>query len=198
MRKVLSLLFLMCAVFFVVGCQQEGKPEKHEDHGTMQIWQNANCQSPKKCLLCGYTEGELGDHSTKVGTCRHCNEFQNEELFENIKTELSGLVENLNGAYNFLVEKEDEPMISEEMLGIAVQVVDPTFEKEKGKLENIIELCGDFEELSDIKKNAEKALENYPVKPEGKTFNDYREYISSVTFCYGYILEAANDTRFIS
>ena len=50
--SIVSLILVFCLTFSGCGC-------KHD-------WQDANCQGPKTCALCGKTEGEAGTHHYKI------------------------------------------------------------------------------------------------------------------------------------
>lgn len=198
---VVALAIMLVTLFSGCGAKEKAKPTGHEKHD-MELWKNANCLAPKTCVFCGYTEGEIGDHSVKVGTCHHCNEFQNKALFEEIKTDLSELGTDLKAAHDFLTNNSKSPSTDETVTKIfyssAVETVAPTFDKEKAKLENILKLCGEYTELADIKYAVETALKYFPVKPEEMTIQECREYFSNANMCYTYILDAWNKTQYVN
>ena len=200
MKKILSLLVICCMLFFVAGCDAP-KPEEettgHQEH-SMQLWKNANCKAPKTCAICGYTEGEIGDHSVKVGTCIHCNEFQNKELFDEIKTDLTELSTDLKAANDFLQEKASDLSGNELIYAAAIEAVSPTFDNEKAKLENVLKLCGEYEELASIKSKVQTALDNFPTKPNGTTIEESKAYFSNARKCYTFILDALNQSLYVS
>ena len=200
MKKLITFLMAFCMLFLMMGCSANNSKKEsghHEEH-SIQMWNAANCQQPKTCAVCGYTEGELGDHSVKVGTCHHCNEFQNKELFDKIKTDLTDLTTDLKVAYDFLQEKSSDSSSNELVYAVAIETVSPTFDKEKAKLEKVLEACGEYEELADIKRQVETSLKYYPVKSAGTTLQESKEYITNARMCYTYMLEALNYTQFVS
>lgn len=198
MKRLLILLFSFCMLFLMAACSSDDNAAKgHEEH-SMQIWYNANCKAPRTCGICGYTEGGLGDHSVKVGTCHHCNEFQNKEMFDGIKSDLTELTVDLKEAHDFLQEKANDPASDEFVYAAAIETVAPTFDAEKSKLEDILKLCEKYEELDGIKRDVETSLEYFPVKPSGTSLEESREYITDTRMCYLYILEALNSTTYIS
>ena len=199
MKKLIITGILLCMTIAVVGCGNTADDLQlgHSEHD-MQLWYNANCQAPRTCGICGYTEGELGDHSVKVGTCIHCNEFQNKDLFDEIKTDLTELTNNLKAANDLLQEKANDSASTEIVYAAAIETVAPDFDKEKAKLENILVLCGEYEELADIKRDVETAVTYFPVKPSEMTLQENKTYITNANMCYMYIMEALIKTQFVS
>ena len=130
--------------------------------------------------------------------CYHCNEFQNKELFDRIKKDLTELSADLRAAYTFMQEKENDPTSNEFVYAAVIETVAPTFDSNKAKLDNVLVLCGEYEELSDIKHSVETALKYFPVKPDGMTLQESKDYFSDSSMCCLYILEALNDTLFVS
>ena len=143
MKRLFAFVLLLCMLFLVAGCNADST-DGHKEHDN-QIWIKANCQSPKKCAICGYTEGEIGNHNAKVGTCTICKEFQNKELFDGIVSDLTELSGDLKGSCDFLQETANSFAGSDIVYAAAIETVDPTFSQEKAKLENVLEICGQYE-----------------------------------------------------
>ena len=57
--------------FFV---QSAGKTETAYYTCIEHDWQEATCQSAKTCTVCGFAEGDLGDHNYVDGTCSVCGD----------------------------------------------------------------------------------------------------------------------------
>lgn len=199
MKKIISVILLMGMLFMIAGCtaSDEETTEGHPQHEN-EMWYPASCLAPKTCGVCGYTEGEKGEHSVQVGTCFYCKEFMNKELADEIKAELDALCESLVVSYEFLKEKSDDPDKDEITFSAAIEAVADDFDNEKENLKNALALCGEYSELSKVKDSLETALKGFPVMPEGTAMEDCEAYFNSARDCYFYILTASYDVNYIS
>lgn len=78
MKKIIVFIFCCCLVLSNVSCQSKQLPEDGTDNGTNitnkavecnHQWVNATCTEPKKCTLCGTTDGVALGHVWKEATC---------------------------------------------------------------------------------------------------------------------------------
>ncbi len=61
MKRVLPLLLVLVLMLCLCGCNALFCKHNYEE---------ATCQAPKTCTLCGKTEGKTGDHSYAAATCK--------------------------------------------------------------------------------------------------------------------------------
>ena len=78
MKKIIVFIFCCCLVLSNVSCQSKQLPEDGTDNGTNitnkavecnHQLANATCTEPKKCTLCGTTDGVAKGHVWKEATC---------------------------------------------------------------------------------------------------------------------------------
>ena len=196
MKKLTALLLAIILVLSLSACGSEKKDSDangHEKHD-IEIWHGPNCKQPKTCGVCGYTEGEIGDHSVKVGKCIHCDEFQNQELFDDIESEVGYVAGSLNELIALVDEKLKESPGEEDIVYAAsVSVIDKYVQADKIKLKNILTLCGDYEELADIKEDIQTAIDFIPTKPaDDFDLQGNKDYVLNVKKSCIYVLEAVN------
>ena len=73
-RKILTMLLVLCLLLAISACSCS-----HD-------WEEADCDDPKTCALCGETEGESLGHEwedadcTKAKTCKECGKTKGEPL----------------------------------------------------------------------------------------------------------------------
>ena len=72
-------------------------------------WSEATCTSPRRCINEGCTavDGSPLGHTTKLGYCTRCGQYQNldyEYYNDNIRTPLNNATKTLKEAYNKIVE----------------------------------------------------------------------------------------------
>ena len=202
MKKITALLIVLVLMFSFAACggeKNKAAADGHEKHD-MEIWYGPNCKQPKTCGICGYTEGEIGDHSVKVGKCIHCNEFQNKELFDSIESELKYVAGSFKELIALVDKKLAEGAESEDIIYAAlVSTIDKYFVADKVKLENVLSLCGDYEELKDIKEDVQTALDYLPTKPtDDFDLQGNKSYISNAKLSYIYVLEAVNKLTYFT
>ena len=69
MKKIISIFLVLCITLSILtSCTS------HE-----HSWIDANCTSPKKCEICGQTEGEALGHNYVDGICSSCNQASPED-----------------------------------------------------------------------------------------------------------------------
>ena len=185
MKKILALMLLAGMLLTVTGCFGG---DEHTEH----TWVDANCQSPQKCSVCGVTEGELGDHSTKLGTCVHCNTYQNKDTFDSISDKVTSISTALKPAYDLIVEKTTAYPNDEFVYAALVNTAAPTFDNEKANLEELVELCADYTELADFKAKIESAIQYHPTNTTETDLESTKAYLTNAKLCYMYVLEAAS------
>ena len=196
MKKIICYLLILCILSSLFACSNSNEnPQgsgKHEEH-TYQIWNGPNCQIPKTCGICGYTEGELGDHSTDFGNCFYCNEFQNRELYESIKNKIFEAELKVSVAYELVKEYKDSDDIK---LKAAIDTVNPDVENSITKIESIISLCGDIEALDVVKSSLEFAVIYAPdyYDTTSRTlldayYKDLEDYAELISLAYEFMVE---------
>lgn len=190
MKKAFALIFALCLVLMCVGCSQPPEETGHQEH-EISMWKNANCMAPKTCQICGYTEGEKGDHSTKLGTCEYCKEFQNQEDYDSIFDAVTDLALGMMPAYNCLNDTFGNLTSDTDRLSAAVTAAESLyFAENKTNLENLIAQCGAYTELEDTKAYLEAALASYPQVSGPLDLAQCSQYYFDAQGCYMNALEA--------
>lgn len=67
MKKIIVFIFCCCLVLSNVSCQSKNITNKAVECNHQ--WANATCTEPKKCTLCGTTDGVAKGHVWKEATC---------------------------------------------------------------------------------------------------------------------------------
>lgn len=120
------------------------------------IYNDATCKTPKTCTLCGIIEGEKLSHTVNIVKCETCGELQNEELVEKIINYISFV--NENSTYcNKIVNSADVGSLIDcynKFLNVSEKLNDNQM-----YFEEIVKLCDNYEELSNIKNNCNSLLD---------------------------------------
>ena len=173
MKKVILFVLMSAMVLGLTACGHE------------HTFSEATCTEPKTCTECGEIEGEALGHTVEVGTCANCNETMNQELMEEIKE----YCEAINGAevvlaeYMSIATNEIAPQEGP-MLALAafchegqkyIELISDTYQQ-------IYDLCGEYEELAEIKVVAKKVVDTFPTTKEivdEATYNSFlQEYMT--------------------
>ena len=115
-------------------------------------WIPASCVSPKKCLNCGLTSGTSLGHTTMLGVCKRCGQYQAlllDYYNTNIRQPLNGGANALKTAYNVMYKKfQDDYNNKTNTLGEAI----PYFVSAYNYYLAAYEKCGDYPEFAEAKK----------------------------------------------
>lgn len=121
---------------------QKGEPIEH-------LWNEANCTNSKMCSNCKTTEGKPLGHTVNIGCCTRCNKYVNKYdiEFTVIKESISCLrncYRNIHNYFNISSSAVSElyycNLVQNEVLNL----------KKASCI--AIDMCGDIEEFSEIKK----------------------------------------------
>lgn len=143
--------------------------------GHKHTWKNATCTSPKICSECGETEGEALGHSIEVGICDQCGEIQGSEVFQKIVDKVADAEIDYNVSFNAIVYSGATEV---SQFKKAVDSHSAGFNSYIKKINEAIELCGDYEILSSYKEKLEDATKGLPTSMNGtndKSFDDYMD-----------------------
>lgn len=175
-------------------CTECGETEGNAlDH----IFLEATCESPERCERCGETRGnalghsfteptcetsqicercnfvgqEALGHTTEVGKCTRCNLYQGEDIINSISkklkyaddiTELAFTVQMTNADYNSLLN------------GLTY------YESAKKEYESALELCGNYPDLSTLKKDIQNVIDSLPLASPQNNENSILSYLDSL------------------
>ncbi len=130
------------------------------------MWEPANCQHPERCAYCGWIRNEeMGSHSTKLGKCNQCDEFQNKETYDKFKSTMEEACELFSDIMNI------NTINSRVEAAAAVEVIYnhyPELDQYKPLFEEIRDFCADGDEdpnLVFLKSDISFVLEWFPEKP---------------------------------
>lgn len=180
-------------------CQRDVK-EKQLLDGLQKIESNlAKSKNPAldETIILAHKVAIARIHSRRMGICFYCPEFLSRERVEDIKSTLAevnpALFSTLDAAD--AVIKEQLPLTSdnEKVNGIyttAIETVAPIYDEWKTKMEHLLMLCDDYEELADVKQFILSALSHYPAKPETINAESGNAYFDSARLFNTYALNA--------
>lgn len=123
---------------------------KHEHTFT-----EATCTTPKTCTICKITEGTALPHTTNIGKCTTCGQLQNEDLSMEIVNTITSVNDNTT---NCSKEVQSANLNSASDCFNKFSSVSTKIKNNKEYLKKVIELCGDYPELSNIKENCNQLL----------------------------------------
>ena len=119
----------------------------------------ATCEVAKTCTLCGKTEGEALGHTTEFGKCDTCGTSVNWELYEDIVASFEAVNTYTEQAVAGIGNASySSCQWSASVLGYA-----------KKQLKEMYELCGDYQELRDLKKCLEETIRAIPTSVASDT-----------------------------
>lgn len=119
------------------------------------IFTEATCTVPKTCTICGIVEGTTLLHTTDIGKCTLCEQLQNEELVLEIGNNVTMLGENIT---NCSAEIQSANLNSTRDCFNKFYSASIKLKENKKYCESIIQLCGEYEELSSVKENCNEIL----------------------------------------
>lgn len=188
MDKKIKILILILPVFFLFGCHEHEFADAdcgekkvcticgYESNEVVEhTWNEATCTSPKTCAKCGETEGDALGHSTEYGICSRCGEKVGTDLDKKIMAEANLISSNTVATGKVISDYFD--MYDNVSYSLIVASADGIV-KNKEEYDSVIELCGTYSELSDIKEKAQKAKNSIPVKPSAETNAEVKRWLN--------------------
>lgn len=132
------------------------------------------------CIGCTSINTPVCQHTAQIGTCQNCNVFQNQSDYNSIKNKLSeasNLIEivlrsmpstsNINGDYN-------------QKLFNSLKSSQPQVENAKTCLNDAIQLCNNYSELSTITSSLLRAQSALPTTINSSNSDDLQQYLSGL------------------
>lgn len=126
-------------------------------------WLEATCENPKTCSLCNETEGAPLGHTVEMGVCDRCGEFANFAVLKQVLDDMTVATKNDPNALNDAIDRD----LSDNDLYLAAQKDVETLNKAKNDFQKVINDCGDFEYLSEIKNAAQHVVDVTPTSISG-------------------------------
>lgn len=146
-------------------CQAtEGEPRGHK-------WEEATCERPETCSVCGATEGLKADHSVQIGICEVCGESVNYDLVKNIKSYIDAAYAVLESYAGNLSDVRGGKADMVIYLHSGVCDANENYKR-------VIDLCGDYPELSTLKAYAQNIIDATPQEITDKTDSAADSYIN--------------------
>ncbi len=146
-------------------CQAtEGEPRGHK-------WEEATCERPETCSVCGATEGSKADHSVQIGICEVCGESVNYDLVKNIKSYIDAAYAVLESYAGNLSDVRGGKADMVIYLHSGVCDANENYKR-------VIDLCGDYPELSTLKAYAQNIIDATPQEITDKTDSAADSYIN--------------------
>lgn len=176
-RKIIYVISLFLLVLFIVGCGHEHtwkeatctEPKTCTECGETEgealghTWEEATCTEPRHCSICGETEGDALGHTKEVGRCSTCGELANPDLCQKIYETMESLSDADGTAY----DATDVDFSSLAVAYTASTLAQPYLDKVSGYCGDLIDLCGDYDELKSLKSAAEELKKNVPTRISG-------------------------------
>ena len=94
-------------VYKCVRCEETKTVSGYAEHD----WTAATCTTPKTCKVCGLTSGQALGHTTKLGICANCKQYQSELLGHyntKIRGPLNSAVKELKNAAAILTKDVED------------------------------------------------------------------------------------------
>lgn len=145
--------------------ETEGEPLGHE-------FEEATCIVAKTCKVCGTTEGEALGHTTDLGNCETCSEFVNVDVMYEL-AELTMKKDEYN-------KKAYDCIINSNLSFYGCNEAATEYLRAKYTYDDIIELCGDYELLKEVKEKATAARDSIPTEIRGNSLDDIKTFINKV------------------
>ena len=187
MDKKIRIMVLILPLLFLFGCHEHEFADAkcgekkvcivcgfESDEVVDHTWNEATCTSPKTCSKCGATEGNALGHSTEYGVCSRCGEKIGSELDKKIIAEANLISSNSLAIGKVISDYFD--MYDNVTYSLIVASANGIVEN-KVYYDKVIELCGTYPELSDIKTKAQNAKNSLPVKPTAETNAEVKRWL---------------------
>lgn len=151
--------------------ETEGEPNGH-------MWTKATCTTAKTCSVCGETDGSPLGHSYSVGKCTVCG--VEDPQYDKIVSALTDMErypvymksqKDIMASYYDLFKLNGSTSVYADAYKTATDMYN--------YLDKIIKLCGNYSDLSSLKKACEDAKGNMPALPAVVSTSTMRSYISS-------------------
>lgn len=164
MKKKLLFIVSCLMMFAITGC------------GHQHTFSDATCTDPAKCTECGEVQGEALGHTTEVGMCERCNQYQGIEIVESVLDYVSKGNASAHAAIQLIsygTASTYEGLYKEECQGV---------DKFKEACENYnaaIDLCKDYSGLATLKRRLEAAVNEVIDKPKSTSTTDMDNFSES-------------------
>lgn len=148
---VILIIVIGISTYFILSNKTNEIVSDTHEH----IYKEATCEKPKTCTICGKTDGDILPHTTNIGKCENCGKLQNEELAKSIINNISSISENTTNCNNIV---QSANLNSPTDCFSKFSSTSTNIKSNNTYLEKVIELCGEYEELKNIKENCTSLL----------------------------------------
>ena len=162
---------LLLILMLLAACGQNSTDKQVHVH----TWVEATCTSPKTCSECGATEGSAKGHSVQIGKCANCGEPQGKNIVDSIKAKLEIASSSQDRAIE--TAQTGSSMGSFDVLASSLD----EYKKVKDAYQEAYDLCGNYEELSDLKAKLDKAINSVPTQIAGSDSASLQQFINEMT-----------------
>lgn len=159
-------------------CGKElGEPIGHE-------FEKATCTQPQICIRCGKEQGERVAHSTEFGVCTSCKIYQGEEIVDKIEKIIEDKKEKGEELIYYISDYLEASNYTTRSYIEISDIVKLQFKDMIPFYEEVIELCGNYPELDDLKQSVSSLIEVLQLREYPKTrsgaqlfFDDLESYV---------------------
>lgn len=169
---VILIIVIGISIYFVLS-NKSNENDKTVSDIHDHSYTEATCENPRTCTICGKTDGDVLPHTTNIGKCENCGKLQNEELSKTIINNISSISENTTNCNDIVQSANIDSAIDcfNKFLDVSDKI-----KNNNEYLEKIIELCGDYEELKNIKGNCINLL-SLEVNINGSDTNSLTDFL---------------------
>ena len=200
MRKLKKVVWAnFIAVLCLVGCGHEHayveatctEPRKctvcgeTEGEALGHVYEEATCEKARTCSRCGAEEGNKLGHSVEIGTCARCGTFVNQELYNEIKSELK----SADAEISLCLTMFSTDMTSRDEIYKSFVAGQEYVNSAAEDLRDAREKCVSRNGLEEVKDVIESALEKKPKEVSSADKESLNVYLDEFT---QFMLEIAN------
>jgi len=154
--------------------EQVGLPTNH-------TYSEATCIAPATCSVCGATSGNVIGHTVEFGKCGVCGVFQGKEIIDSIAAEYD-LIFNKSEVLSSKLAYSSDYYSSFSSMASGYSALEKNYQ-------NMIDLCGNYSELSSLKSACRDAKKALPTNVGGSSQKDLEKYLDDFE---AYVYEECN------
>ncbi len=138
-------------------------------------WLEADCKNPMICIRCNSTNGDALGHTCEVGLCERCNVVQNQKLLKTICEYFNLVIESGRNVR----EQIDIKNVSTNLeIYEKIKSAELYLETVKENLEKILDICNQYQDLSEMENEIKIMLNLIPSKLNGSDVEDLSDSIT--------------------
>ena len=183
---IIKRIIELTLALLLMGCGSSQKTNAHE-----HVYSEPDCENVAICTICGEEiEPALG-HTTEIGACARCGKVQNEKLLETLNEGFAVIMDAGNKMMGFVTNVSTKSIEDQYTSFLDADVYASEM---KAKYNELINACGNYEELAFMKYQLQ-VLNN--ASPDSITGKDevsianqtvqYQLYLNQISSSFNYL-----------